>query len=100
MAVHQGVAHGKILGQADHSVIDRCIAVGMVPAQHRTDGVGAFAVGLIRPQAIFIQRVEDAAVDRLQAIPDIGQRTADDDRHGIIEKTFFHLVLDVHIDYS
>ena len=34
VAVHQHVAHGEILGQADQGVVNRGVAVGMVPAQH------------------------------------------------------------------
>ena len=39
VAVHQRVAHGEVLRQTHHGVIDRSVAVGMVPSQHRTDGI-------------------------------------------------------------
>src|SRR5699024_7236738 len=44
LAVHQRVAHREILRQADHGVVDRSVAVGVVGAQHRADGVGRLAV--------------------------------------------------------
>lgn len=39
--------------------------------------------------------VEHAAVHGLEAVPDLGQRTADDDAHRVIDVAALHLVLDV-----
>ena len=65
VAVHQHVAHGEILGQAHQGVVHRGVAVGMVPAQHGAYGVGALAVGLLRPQGVLIHGVQDAPVHGL-----------------------------------
>ncbi len=65
VSVHQGIAHGKILRQANHRVVNRGVAMGMVPAQHRTDGIRRFSVGFIRGKAVFIHRIQNPAVHRL-----------------------------------
>ena len=65
VAVHQHIAHGEVLGQAHHGVIDRGVPVGVIAPQHRTHRVGALAVGLLRPQGVLIHGVEDAPVHRL-----------------------------------
>ena len=49
------------------------------------DDAARLAIGATGDIAGFLTGVEDAAVDRLQAVADIGQRAADDHRHGIIE---------------
>ena len=46
MALHQGVAHGEVLGQADQGVVDRAVPVGVVPAQHVATQVADFLKGL------------------------------------------------------
>ena len=65
VAVHQHVAHGEILGQAHHGVIDGGVAVGVIAPQHGAHGVGALAVGLLGPQGVLVHGVEDAPVHRL-----------------------------------
>ena len=98
LAVHQGIAHGKILGQADHGVVDRRVAVGVVRAQHRADGIGRLAVGVGGVVAALVHGEQDAPVDRLQAVPDVGQGPGDDDRHGVIQKGGLDLFFDVPDD--
>ena len=98
LAVHQGIAHGKILGQADHGVVDRRVAVGVVRAQHRADGIGRLAVGMGGVVAALVHGEQDAPVDRFQAVPDVGQGPGDDDRHGVIQKGGLDLFFDVPDD--
>ncbi len=40
LAIDQRVAHGEVLGHADHGVVDGLVAVGMVFAQHFADDTG------------------------------------------------------------
>ena len=98
LTVHQRVAHGEILRQTHHGVIDRGVAVGVVAAQHRTHGVGALAVGVLGVVAPLVHGVEDAPVHRLQAVPHVGQGAGDDDGHGVIKKGALDLVLHVPHD--
>src|SRR5262249_57496855 len=56
---------------------------------------GAFEVAAVGAVPAVVHRVEDAHVHRLEAVPDIGQRTADDDRHRVVDVAPLHLDLDV-----
>jgi hypothetical protein len=68
----------------------------MVVAHHVADDPRALEEATIRPVPAVVHRVQDADVDRLQAVADVGQRTADDDRHRIVEEAALHLDLDVN----
>ena len=91
MAVHQGVAHGEVLGQTDQGVVHALIAVGVVPAQHIAHAGGGLFKGLVRGEAVLVHGVEDPAVDRLETVPHIRQGTALDDAHGVFNVGFLHL---------
>jgi len=99
LAIHQRVAQGEILCQTDHCVVDRRVAVGVVGAQHGTNGVGGLAVGVAGIVATLMHGVKDAAVDRLQAVPHVRQGTGHDDRHGVIQKGCLDLFLDIPNDH-
>ena len=99
LAIHQRVAEGEILSQANHGVVDRRVAVGVVRAQHRTDGVGGFAVGVAGIVAALVHGIENAAVDGLQAVPDVRQGAGDDDRHRIIEEGRLDLLFHITDDF-
>ena len=45
-----------------------------------------------RPE--LVHRVEDAAVDGLEAVADVGQRAPDDDGHGVVQIGLPHFVFD------
>ena len=91
MAVHQHVAHGEILGQADQCVVNRGVAVGMVPAQHVAHAGGGLFEGFVHREAILVHGVEDPAMDGLQAIPHVRESPAHDDAHGVLNVGFLHL---------
>ena len=99
VAVHQHVALGEILGQAHQGVVHRGVTVGVVPAQHSANGVGALAVGLLRPQGVLVHGVEDAPVHRLQAVPHVGQGPLYNDRHGVVQEGLLHLLFQVNGNY-
>ena len=91
LAVDQRVAQGEVLGEADEGVVDRRVAVRVVLAHHLADDEGALAVAAVRLEAEVVHRVEHAAVDRLQAVADVGQRPAHDHAHRVIEVRAAHL---------
>ena len=101
LAIDQRVAQAEILCQTDHSIIDRRIAVGVVRAKHRTDGIGGFAVGVLRVVAALVHRVQDAAVDGFQAVAHIGQSARHDNGHRVVQECrldfLFHIA---HNDLS
>ena len=60
---------------------------------HHTRGLLVRLVVVITKLA---HREEDAAVDGLKTIPDVGQRAAHDDAHRIIEVGLLHLVFEAY----
>ena len=95
LAVDEGVAEREGLGEADHGVVDGGVAVGMVVAHDVADDLGGLGVLLVELEAHLLHAVEDAAVDGLEAVADVGQGAADDDRHGVVEIGAAHLLFDI-----
>ena len=98
LAIHQRIAHGEILRQTDHGVINRRVTMGVIGAQHGTHGIRTLAVGMAGVVAALIHGVKDAAVHRLQAVAHIRQSTGYDNGHGIVQKGPFDLVFYVPDD--
>ena len=96
--IYKRIPQGKVLRHPDHRVVHRGVAVGMVTAQHRTDGVGAFAVGFVRRQPVFMHGIENPPVNGFQTVPHIRQGSRHDDRHGIFQKALFHFLFQVDGD--
>ena len=59
------------------------------------DDAGALLEGLIRGVAQLAHGVEHPAVHRLEPVAHVGQGAADDDRHGVGDKGFLDLLLQV-----
>ncbi len=59
-----------------------------------TDNARTLEVPAVRTVTTVVHRVEDAAMHRLQAVTDLRQRTADDDRHRVVEVRPLHLDFD------
>ena len=57
----------------------------MVAAHHVADDLGALAMLGVGGQVLLPHRVEDAALHRLQAVADVGQRAGGDDRERVVE---------------
>src|SRR5690606_9758627 len=86
MAVHERRAEGKILRHADHRLVDGGVAVRVVLAHHLADDGGALAVaGVRREPEVGVHRVQDPALDGLEAVADVGERAAGDDRERVVE---------------
>ncbi len=95
LTVDERDAHRPVLRHARERVVDRAVAVRVIFTHHVADDTRRFAVGAARDIAAFKRRIEDAAVDRFQAVAHVGQRAADDDAHRIIEVGRLHFVDDV-----
>ena len=85
LAFDEGVAGGEILGEADHGVINRRIAMRVIFAHHIAHDAGAFLEAAGRVQLQLVHGPEHAAMDGLQPIAHIGQRAGGDGGHGIGE---------------
>ena len=91
VTVDQRMTQGEILCQTDQRVVHGGVTVGVIAAEHVTDGGGALAEGFIIGQAVLIHTVEDTAMYRLQTVAHIGQGTAYDHGHGILNIGALHL---------
>ena len=96
VAVDEGQAHGPVLRHADHRVVDGGVSVRVVLAHDLADRPRALLVRAVGRDAGLGHGVEDAAVDRLEAVAHVGQRAGHDDRHRILEEGGLHLL--PHVD--
>ena len=94
LSIDQRLAHRERLRHADKRFVYRRVAVRMVFAQHVTDQPCTFLVRRAGAHALVVHRVEDAALDRFQAIANVGQCARDDYAHGVVEVRRSHLLLD------
>ena len=89
LAVDQRIAQREVLRHADERVVRRLVAVRMKAAEDVADD--ARALDRLRPgaggehQAHARHRVEDAALHRLLAVGDVGERAPLDDRERVLE---------------
>ena len=95
LAVDQHVAHREVLRHAHQGVVGRGVAVRVVLAEHVADHARALLVRPVPDVVALVHREQDAAVHRLQAVADVGQRAPDDDAHGVIEIRPAHLVFEI-----
>ena len=95
LAVDERIAHREVLGEPDQGVVQGDVAVGVVLAHHLADDRGALAVGRGGREAHLAHRVEDPAVDRLEAVADVRQGAGHDHAHRVVEVAHPHLVLDL-----
>ncbi len=92
LAVDERVAQAEVLGHADQGVVDGDVSVGMIFADDIADDAGRLLVGLVPGRPRLVHGIEDAAVDGLEAVLDIGDGPADDDAHGVIQVGPLHLL--------
>ncbi len=95
LPIDQHVAHGKILRQACHRLVDGGVAVGVVFTEDFTDDAGGFLVRGARAHAHVVHRVQDAALYGLEAVARVGQCPGHDHAHRVIDVCRAHLVLNV-----
>ena len=97
LAVDEPVAQDPVLGHADERVVDRRVAVRVVPLHRLADDAGALAGRGGRPEAEVVHGDEDAPLGRLEPVADIWQGPADDDRLGVREVTVSKFVYDIEV---
>ncbi len=97
LAFNQGIAHGPGLSHVHERRVDRLVTVGVVVTHGFPDDLGALDVLFAGTDAEVVHRVKDAALGRFESVSNVGQRTRDDDRHGVIEKRVLDFVGDVDL---
>ena len=66
----------------------------VVLAHDLADDLRALDVLAVRLEVQLVHHVQDAAMNGLQTVADVGQRPPDDDRHGVVEIRRAHLLLE------
>ena len=79
----QRIAGGEFLGETHQRVVDRLVAVRMILADHVADHARALLEGAVGVEPQLAHGVEQAAMDRLQAVAHVGQRARHDRRQRI-----------------
>ncbi|MNX79391.1 hypothetical protein D3C86_1110200 [compost metagenome] len=92
VAVDQHVAQREVLRQANHRVIDRGVAVGVVLTEHVADHGRRLAVLALVGQVVLVHGEQDAPVHWLEAVADVRERAPDDDAHGVVEVGLLELL--------
>ena len=95
VAVDERNAHGEVLREAHESVVDGGVAVRVILTHAVADGACRLDVRLVRRDAALVHRVEDAAMDGLEAIAHVGQCAGHDDGHRVLEERGAHLASEV-----
>ena len=96
LAMHQRVAHGEGLGQADHGVIRGLVAVGVIFAQHLADYRRGFARSGVAAQAQVLEHgVQQPPLDRFQPVAHVGQRPRGNNAQGVVQIALFGLLAQV-----
>ena len=85
LTIHQRIAVGERLRHQHHRFVAGAVAVGMIFTQHVADGARRFLEFRAGVQPQLRHRIDNAALDRLQAIANIGKRPVHDDVHGIVQ---------------
>ena len=95
LAVDQRVAHIPVLGEPHQGVVDSGVAVRVELAHGVRHGPGGLDIAAVGSIAGVVHGVEDAAVDGLQAVPNLRQRPTHNDRHGVVNVGGLHLLVKV-----
>ena len=95
VAVDERGAHGEPLRQADHGLIDRGVTVRVVLTDNFADRPSRLLVRAVGEDARLVHGVQDAAVNRLQAVADVRQGARRDDRHRVLDEGLAHLVAEL-----
>ena len=96
LTIDQRHPHREVLGHTDEGVIDRLVAVRVILTDDVADDTGRLLVGAVPGVGLLVHREEDATVNGFEAVTDIGERAADDDRHRVVQVGGAHLVFDAN----
>ena len=94
LTIDQRDSHRPALRHSRKGVVNRLVAVRVILTHDVTDDAARLAIRPAGDIARLLAGVEDSAVDRLQAVANVGQRPADDHAHRVIEVAGLHLVND------
>lgn len=84
------ISHRKVLRKTNERVIDRCVAVRMISTKHVTYARRRLFERLVAGKPVFVHSVQNSSVHGLKTVANVGQRSSDNDRHGVFYITSFH----------
>ena len=92
---YQRIAHRPRLCHAYKCTIYRTVTMRVILTEHFTDNSSRLLRGFVVCDAHIHHTIEDAAMHRLETIAYIGQRTAHDDRHRVVNIRGFHFLFNI-----
>ena len=95
LRVDQRVAQRERLRHADERVVDRLVPVRVVLPHRVADDAGALDARPAWLETELVHGEEDAAVDGLEAVAHVRQRTRHDHAHRVVEEARPHLLLEL-----
>ncbi len=98
VSVDQRDPHSEGLAEPHQRVVDGAVAVGVQLTHDFADDTRAFDVSAVGAQSHFAHLVEDAPLDRFEAVAGVGKCALVDDRVGVLEETAAHFLGDVDVD--
>ena len=96
MEVDEWVTQRERLSHTNKSVIDGAITVRVITGHRVAGNAGAFYEWAVWTKPLLIHVPNNATVNWLEAVTYVGKRARHDDRHRIVKKRTFHLVLQLH----
>ncbi len=95
LTVDQQVAEAERLRHADQRIVNRHVAVRMVPREHLAHDRRALGIAPVREQPGAEHRVQNAAMHGLEAVANLRQRAPDIHRHRVVQVGLTHIVFDI-----
>ena len=97
LTVNENVTHGELLRESYHCAVNGSVTVRMVATKHVTYRRRGLAVRLVIGQIILVHSVKNSSLTGLHAVAGVGQSTAHDYAHGVLDKGFLYLFFNVNI---
>ena len=96
MKVDEWVTQRERLSHTNKCVIDSAVTVWVITGHRVACNARAFYEWTIGAKALLIHVPNNAAVNWLKTIAHVRKSTRHDDRHRVVKKRTFHLVLQLH----
>ena len=96
LTVYEAVTHRPGLRHTHERTVDRTVTVRVILTHYLTDDTCGFLGRFVGGVTQLVHTEQHAAVNRLKAVAYIGQRTAYDHRHRVVDIRGLHFLLNLH----
>src|SRR5690606_22984905 len=100
LTIHKCIPEGPVLGHTHHGVVHRLVTMRVVFTKYFPDNTRRILIGLVVIDPQLEHTVEHPAVDRLEAVTDVGKGAGNNDGHRIVDVRTPHFILYVDWDYA